>query len=231
MPLAVPVGRPNNLGVPITPISPDYGKRIESAREKRGWNQAQLAQAAGISQPTLSAIENGDTKPEQVKLDTVWKIADALGLPLPALAVRDNAAEYNVVPAPAPRSRVPMVSFVPAGTPGESVMQVSGHVEFDSPASKDAIALQVKGESMVRPDGTGFPSGCYILVEPRRKAKSGDFVVVRFPDQDEETFKQLVLDGQVLLLKPLNPEYPIHTMGNHVRIVGTVIEKRIIERF
>ncbi len=195
-------------------------------------SQADLAEAAGISQPSLSAIESGDTKPEQVKLDTVWKITAALQLPMAAIA-RDVKADYNVVPAPLPRTRAPLLARVPAGPPLESVPgNILGVIEFESPASVSAFALQVKGDSMVRADGSGFPEGCYILVEPRRRPKSGDYVVVRFVDSDEETFKQLVLDGQVKLLRSLNPTYTTkHVLGPESHIAGTVIEKRIIERF
>ncbi len=134
--------------------------------------------------------------------------------------------DYNVEPAPPARSRLPVLAKVPAGPPLSSVPgNILGYEEFDSPASSEAFALQVKGDSMVRPDGTGFPEGCYILVEPRRRPKSGDFVVVRFPDQDEETFKQFVLDGNVKILRSLNPTYTtkhILVPGSHA-IVGTVI--------
>lgn len=194
-----------------------------------------FADFMGKKRPTIYRLFSNADSARDIGEDLAREIETLHKLPPHWMDVPHKAtepmADHNVEPAPRPRSRVQIVARVPAGSPGQSVVEVLGQMEFDSPASKEAFALQVKGESMVRPDGTGFPHGCYILVEPRRRAKSGDFVVVRFEDQDEETFKQLVLDGQVLLLKPLNPSYPIHKMGPHAHIAGTVIEKRIVERF
>lgn len=84
---------------------------------------------------------------------------------------------------------------------------------------------------MVRPDGTGFPSGCYIAVEPRRAPKSGDFVVVRFNDSDEAAFKQYFIEGGTQYLRPLNPTYPTLGVPPDAQMVGVVFEKRVIERF
>lgn len=84
---------------------------------------------------------------------------------------------------------------------------------------------------MVRPDGTGFPNGCYIAVEPRRKPKSGDFVVVRFNDSDEAAFKQYFIEGGTQYLRPLNPTYPTLGVPPDAQMVGVVFEKRIVEKF
>ena len=84
---------------------------------------------------------------------------------------------------------------------------------------------------MVRPDGSGFPDGCLIAVEPRRAARSMDFVVVRFENTDEATFKQLVIDGPLKILKALNPAYQQMVMSPDAHISGVVFEKRIIEKY
>jgi SOS-response transcriptional repressor LexA len=143
---------------------------------------------------------------------------------------------YNVVAHPQPRSRLPLISWVSAGlkddandpyAPGNA----EDWVDFDSEASKSAFCLRVRGESMVRADGTGFPDGCIIAVEPRRKPKSGEFVVFRFNDSDEATFKQFWQDGPLKMLRPLNPTFPVIALGPDAQLVGTVFEKRMIERF
>lgn len=84
---------------------------------------------------------------------------------------------------------------------------------------------------MIRPDGSGFPNGCFIAVEPRRTPKSGDFVVVRFNDSDEAAFKQYFIEGGTQYLRPLNPTYPTLGVPSDAQMVGVVFEKRIIEKF
>lgn len=227
------MGRTHNLGVPI---SKNYGRLITEARERKGWNQAQLAKAAGISQPSLSAIESGDTQPDKVKLDTIWKIGSALGVPLDNL-VSEELANYNVgQPKPMGRSRLPLISWVSAGMRREAndpyaPGAAADWVDFDAVGSKSAFCLQVRGDSMVRQDGSGFPDGCYIAVEPTRRPKSGEYAVFRFNDSDEATFKQYISDGPLKMLKALNPAYPPIVLGPDAQLVGTVFEKRIVERF
>ena len=64
-------------GPPPIPMPPSHvGKRIKERRDLLGVTQDQLAALAGITQPTLSSIERGDTKrPEAV---TILAIAAAL---------------------------------------------------------------------------------------------------------------------------------------------------------
>jgi transcriptional regulator with XRE-family HTH domain len=56
--------------------------RIVELRAKKGWSQSKLAEEAGITQSTLSRIENGTQEP---RAQTLVKIADALGVEYRAL--------------------------------------------------------------------------------------------------------------------------------------------------
>lgn len=49
---------------------------IVRLREARGWSQRQLAEKTGIKQPQIARIEKGRHLPT---IDTLWKLADALG--------------------------------------------------------------------------------------------------------------------------------------------------------
>jgi putative transcriptional regulator len=54
--------------------------KIIVLREKKGWNQAELARRAKLSQPSVWALERGETK--MPKFETLDAIARALGVPL-----------------------------------------------------------------------------------------------------------------------------------------------------
>lgn len=84
---------------------------------------------------------------------------------------------------------------------------------------------------MVATDGSGFPEGCTIIVDPSVEARNGDFVVVRFNDADEATFKRLVVDGPRKFLKPLNPTYENIDVTEDARLAGVVVERRLITKF
>jgi transcriptional regulator with XRE-family HTH domain len=58
------------------------GERIKEARAKLGWSQVELAEAAGILQPTLQKVEAGKREPA---IGLVMAVANALSLSLDEL--------------------------------------------------------------------------------------------------------------------------------------------------
>jgi SOS-response transcriptional repressor LexA len=141
----------------------------------------------------------------------------------------------NTEPVPETLGRVPVISWVAAGNP-QIVADpyapglAEEWIDTEVAVSRHTFALRVRGLSMLRPDGTGFPDGAIIVVEPELEARHKDYVVVRFPNTDEATFKQLIIDGPNKLLMSLNPAYPPITITEDARLCGVVTEKRIIER-
>jgi SOS-response transcriptional repressor LexA len=216
------------------------GSRLKEALDRRGLTQAQLARATGVDEATISAL----IKRDSTRSDFASKLAAGLGVQLPWLLSGDghsgleHSLHENVEPYPIRRSRLPLISWVSAGLKGDAndpyaPGNAEAFIDFDSDASSSAFCLRVRGDSMVRPDGSepSFPDGCIIGVEPRRKPKSLEFAVFRFNDSDEATFKQYVVDGPLRLLKPLNPSYPNIVLSTDAQLVGTVFEKRIITRY
>lgn len=220
----------DNLGMPSkTPkIIPE---RLIKGREERGWNTAELARQAKLSQPTVWAIENGIT--QEVKHSTVAKLASAIGKS-PGFLTGDK--DQNTSDSVHYSARVPVISWVQAGKrnavtdpfpPGASEEWEDSTLAVSS----GTFALRVRGDSMVAPDGTGFPDGAIIIVDPAVEARNGDFVVVRFENSDEATFKKLVVDGPLKLLKPLNPTYPHIPVTEDARLAGVVVEVNLRRRF
>ncbi len=63
-----------------------YLKNLAKIRKQKGWTQEKLSQEAGISYNTLIKIErNGIKNP---KIETVIKLAEALGVSMDKLAGR-----------------------------------------------------------------------------------------------------------------------------------------------
>ena len=62
------------------------GERIKAVRTDRGWSQARLAEAAGVSENTILSIEKGERATQGTKLRAVL---DALGLATPTDGVLD----------------------------------------------------------------------------------------------------------------------------------------------
>ena len=69
------------------------GQRIRAERNKKGWQQAELAFRAGLTAAHLSYIETAQTK---LALPTIVKIANALSVSVDAL-LYDSLDEVKVV--------------------------------------------------------------------------------------------------------------------------------------
>ena len=57
--------------------TPELGNRLRDARDAKGWTQAELAAAIGVSRKTINTVENGVFIPSTV---VALKLADALGM-------------------------------------------------------------------------------------------------------------------------------------------------------
>jgi len=66
-----------------------FQNRLHSLREKRGWNQTDLAQATGLMPSAISHFETGKRSPS---FDNLKKLADALGTSVDYLLGRERKA-------------------------------------------------------------------------------------------------------------------------------------------
>ena len=74
----------------MLPYSP---KKIIALREIRGLNQSELARGAGLSAPTIWALENGETT--MPTFETLRKVAAALGVPLSAIMADEQPSDID----------------------------------------------------------------------------------------------------------------------------------------
>lgn len=69
------------------------GGKVKEAREKRGMNQAQLAEASGISQATISRIESGKVK--ELRSQALRRLGEALGVTVDYLVDKTDRLSSN----------------------------------------------------------------------------------------------------------------------------------------
>jgi transcriptional regulator with XRE-family HTH domain len=69
------------------------GARVRHERQSRGWTLDQLAQSSGVSRRMLVNVEQGDANPS---VGTLLRLADALGVGLPALVELPRPAPLKV---------------------------------------------------------------------------------------------------------------------------------------
>lgn len=194
--------------------------------------QVELAAACGIKPPSVSDWLNGRSiNIEGKNLLAASKLLNVRPewLSKGTGQMRPSKKELsNVGAAPALRGKVPLISWVAAGdwceahdpySPGEAEMwlQVSENYGLRS------YGLRVRGESML----PRFREGEIIIVDPDAQADSGNYVIARKDGSKEVTFKQLVIEGAAVYLKPLNPQWPdpIIKIDGDWHICGKVVCK------
>lgn len=215
---------------------PNIAARLKEARLENEWSQDTLAKKSGVSQGTIGNIESG----ARLSHGSLPRIAEALGvrhnwlrdgdLPKRNHTAKEPNGIYNVTPS-APRGKVPVISWVQAGTWCEVAdpHPVGGADEWlDCPAkhSKTTYALKVRGSSMFNPTGSrSFSEGDIIFVDPERDAQHRSLVICRV--NGEATFKMLLVEGDDRWIEAINPAWPdrIVKLTGDAHVCGVVIGK------
>jgi len=104
-------------------LSVNVAVRLRELREERKMSMRALAQKSGLSANALSVIERGKTSPS---VSTLYKLADALGVPITAFFGLQSPRSRAVFVKANQRTRVPFLRGVWEGLGGE---QFLGRVE------------------------------------------------------------------------------------------------------
>jgi SOS-response transcriptional repressor LexA len=187
----------------------------------------ELAQMLGMTAANLSNYKNGKGRSFPYKWiismanktgrSIDWVLYGSMDFELTRGCIQEN---YNF-----PR-KIPIVSMGKAGELGEVIDTVTTwrtdeFILFAEPCGPNTFALKVEGDLME----PRFRVGEIIIFDPSIAVKSGDFVLVK--DGEDAVFKQLVIDGRSVFLKPVNPRYPIKDMvGLKYKIIGKAIFKQ-----
>lgn len=89
----------------------------------------------------------------------------------------------------------------------------------DGCAASEPFALRVLGDSM-EPE---FKDGCIIIIDPSAPVKHGAFVIAN--TDDGLIFRQLIVDGENMFLKPLNPGYETQPLPNKRAVTGVIVQR------
>ena len=199
-----------------------FGTTIKRIRQAKGLTQDEIDRRTGdvLSPGTLSRIENEKTVPN---VSLAKRLCDALEVSIADVFIESEGG----TPVEIRRSanlQVPLVSWVQAGNFNDSpaATMAEGWVPFNSMKTR-LYALKVRGDSMTSLHGMSFPDGVNIIVDPEKNAENKDFVIVRVAGSDEATFKQLIIDGPFVYLRPLNSIYPTIQITEDHRLSGVVI--------
>lgn len=137
----------------------------------------------------------------------------------------------NVSLGPDIAGRVPLISWVKAGTWGDvedpyAIGDAEAWLPCPVKHGRRTFVLRVRGISMYNPgQRPSYSDGDLIFVDPDRGPISGDRVIAKISETNEATFKQLIVEGRRQYLKALNPAWPeqIIEIDRDTTIIGVVI--------
>ncbi|HGK4601136.1 TPA: LexA family protein [Yersinia enterocolitica] len=234
---------------PLTPEQLDDAKRLKelfNAKKKAlGISQESVAHELGVGQSAVNQFLNGINP---LNVTNAAAFAKVLNEPIssfsPSLATElakmaeslsiSSPNRLNDKPTGTVANSYPLISWISAGNWYEAIepyqlRDIEIWPESTKNAHDSAFWLSVKGDSMTSPSGISFPEGMIILVDPEKEPMPGNFVVAKLTDDNEATFKKLIVDAGIKYLKPLNPAYRLIELNGNCKILGVVVDARWLE--
>ena len=203
------------------------GSRILRLRKEKKLTQAAVAKASGVSPASVTMWEQDAYRPSGESLVALAKTLDCdvnwilTGKKSPT----PTEKESNVEPVHHKlHGAYPLISWVQAGGWNEIYLTESDEMEYypcPINCSESTFLLRVRGKSME----PVFTEGELIFVDPEAEAWSGRYVIARLDDDNQATFKQLIIEDGQKYLQAANPNWPtqIVPINGNCTIVGVVI--------
>lgn len=197
------------------------GEKIRYRRKQLGYTLEEVAVKVGVSIPTISKWERGES--ESIKDKYVIKLADVLSCNLLWLYDLDDAVTVDGGVLELPKIKtIPIIGEIACGDPILAVENHDGQagVPENSPAD---FALRCKGDSMI--NARIFP-GDLVLIRQQPDVDSGEIAAVMI--DGEATLKRVFKYEGRIELRAENPLYaPIQIEGPalaDLRILGKAVQ-------
>ncbi|MDO6525421.1 LexA family transcriptional regulator [Motilimonas sp. 1_MG-2023] len=201
--------------------------KFAERRKELGLTQAETARAVGVSRVSIGQWEKGETSPKGENLHSLAKVLkcdpgwllNGQGSPLPEGFDKNVAPVHQLL-----HGAFPLISWVQAGDWSDislTAVHEADHYPCPVKCSKNTFLLKVMGRSM----SPVFNEGELIFVDPEVQAVDGKYVVARLEDENQATFKQLIIEDGHKFLQAANPNWPtpIQPINGNCTIVGVVI--------
>lgn len=210
----------------------NIGVRAKFRRDEIGLTQAELADKVGTSQQAIEQLEGGKTKRPRY----LPELAEVLGVSIDWLlngsANSLTGDNFKIIRPYTKAKAFPVLSKVQAGAWAEAIepytlADISLWLESDAHTQGEAFWLEVEGESMTSPAGLSIPEGTFVLFDTGRDPVNGSLVIAKLVDDNEATFKKLIIEGSTRYLKGLNPAWPLTPINDNCKIIGVAIETKM----
>ena len=202
-----------------------WKKRIEWLMQEKGWNQYDLADRAGYSQPHIHKILKRDEVPVP---KAMRKLADAFNVPVEYFntGIQRPTSSVRSVPLLTPEQITLWLD-----QPDQIRQSISDWIPVMNSSSK-SYALNVTSQDMTSPDKTVYyPIGSTVIVDPEQERLAGYRVVCQLPDT-RVIFRELQESAGEYYLAALQPSFSMIALGTEFnarylgRVVTTIIQDK-----
>lgn len=219
--------------------------RLEEAASTKGKTLSGIATSIGLSRAAASRWRSGgglspevlNKIAELLNVDAVWlktgkrPYSDKANKQI--IHARESVNKYESNADVINESRkVPLIDMVAAGdwTDVADPYPVGDAESWELcpvPHGQNTFAVRINGESML----PKFQNGDIIFCDPSQYTNNGDYVIAKLIDDNQATFKQLVIEDGEMMLKAINPNW--HTtyipINGNCHVLGKVIAR--LEKF
>ncbi len=184
----------------------------------------ELARQTGIGQPVIHRMASGET--DNPKVGSLSPIAKFFNVNISQLVGDEPLPANRVIGSHNPYYRtwyqLPLLSWEQAATHPERATpsEVACHVSTEATVSPKAFALRMEDTTMA----PRYPLGTLIVVEPALTAQDKDFVAILVEGDNKIQFKQILMDGNDIYLKPYNNDFETKRVTQPYQIKGVMIQ-------
>lgn len=215
------------LGLPVK-----FADKLKELRDAAGLTQAELADKAGIAQPTIAIYEKGEKHPGPKTLELIASALDFPAAKLAAILPATSRAHLALAKRTktGPKLALPHYGDVPCGTPIDvTIPPEPESLDVFTPlvSQPDRFLLTAKGRSMT---GRGIQEGDKLVIQKQPVAENGQLAVVVV--NDKVTLKVLrTINRNVYLYAASNEDEHerIEYVEGRDRIQGIVVG--LVRRF
>ncbi len=183
--------------------------------------EAQLARAINLPRGTINRIKSG--KIRDPRSSTLTLIANYFNITIDQLLGYTPLSPSSQIQGSL--VRVPVLNWEESvNFPQTDLVNHQLWVSFESESSStnSLFALEVNGEAM----WPYFDKGSIIIINTNSEPKSRNFVVVYIAKSKEIILRQLLIDGKLKILTPINNLFKPLTLEEEDHIIGVVIHAK-----
>ncbi|WP_131795888.1 S24 family peptidase [Fluoribacter gormanii] len=204
----------------------DISSVLNNLLIKHGITEAELSRRIDAPRATINRLVSGRTP--DPRASTLETIADYFKISVDQLLGKQpiyfNPSE-NI--SASVGTKLPIIDWDDIRNWKETIKELktkqnNSWILVDSSIENGLFAFKINGESM----WPNLQDNTIVIVDPERKPKNKDFVVVHIKAMDDIVVRQLIIEGKYTFLRASNPIFPVIQVGDNDDIIGVIVQTR-----